>query len=141
MNQIVNQINILSDLAEHVEALEMRGKSLSEDWYQFKAGQPADVQELFDVSVQSLNLLGQLAQALSERLSGGSPTDPERSKLQYAYNLTQELIQSREANLELLNHILQGNSLQEYLRALSLKENAAAKQAMTLRETIHAVIQ
>lgn len=132
---------MLSDLAEHVEVLEMRGKSLSEDWYQFEASQPDDVQELFDVSVQSLNLLGQLAQALSERLSGGSLTNHEHSKLQYAYNLTQELIQSREANLELLNHILQGNNLQEYLRALSLKENAAAKQAMTLRETIDAVIQ
>jgi len=140
VNEIVNQNSVLFDLAEHVEALEMKGKSLSEDWYQFETSKPADVQELFHVSLQSLDLLGQLSQALSERLSRGSATDTGRPKLQYAYNLTQELIQSREANLELLNHVLQGNSLQEYLRALSLKENAAAKQALTLRETIHAVM-
>lgn len=126
----------LFDLARQVETLETAAVEVSKQWYEFAAGKKTDFEELDRLSSESLDVLTQLSNSLAETIHNLGARDSQRDSLQYAYNLVQELIQSRQANVEMLDSILSGKDFKEYLRALSIKEKAALQQATTLRHTL-----
>lgn len=130
----------LFERAREIETLETQGMKISEGWYQFEPGEKSDIQELAKISTKSLNALTELSEDLSRRIENLKPGEPSRESLQYAYNLAQELIQSRQAIQEMLENVLAGRDFKEYFRALSIKEKAASKQAATLKETLEKTI-
>lgn len=128
----------LVHLASRIYDCETQGHALSDGWYEFKQVDVQDALRLKQCSSESLQLLTRLSQQLDGQLhthSGGNPT------FQHAYNIVQELIQSRTASQEMLENILKHDDVgpQEYFRALSLKEKAAMDQAKKLRDTLSSV--
>lgn len=137
----MNKEGSLFDLARQVEVYETQGMHISQGWYEFEQGKREDIEELSDLSNKSLSTLTQLASGLAKRIRGLTEENGNRERLQYAYNLTQELIQSRQANQEMLHAMINGHQYKECFRALSIKEKGAYQQVTTLRETLENVIQ
>lgn len=122
-------------LAEKVHDLEASGFQISSAWYELEPADRRELERLTGIVTESLNYLQKLAAELNRRLREVRLQMAERDQLQYAYNLTQELIQSRSAVLEIL-HTVDDDAKLEYLRALAIKERAAETQAKTLAQTL-----
>jgi hypothetical protein len=124
----------LLQLASRIYDYECQGKQLSDSWYDFDKANTQDVKRLKHCSKESLDLLHTLSEHLEEQLQMSGAT---HQPLHHAYNIVQELIQSRTASQEMLENILKDDiTYQEYFRALSIKEKAAVNQAKKLQETL-----
>lgn len=128
-------------LANQVVKLEETGMHISSEWYEFGPVSQSDVEKLLQIQEESHQTLQQLSNALDRALKEDAPGS--RVDAQYAYELTQELIQSRVANREMLQNLVTqpGKKHPEFARALALKERAAALQANKLQERITALQQ
>jgi len=126
----------LTDLAQTVHDIEHQGAELTRAWYLGSTGSDTDLKHLQNATTESIKALQELSDNLNERLL--STPENDRQTVQYAYNLVQELLQSRQANDELLNSLLeqQNSHFSEYYRALSVKEKAAEQQAEKLLKTV-----
>ncbi|SFU74619.1 hypothetical protein [Alicyclobacillus macrosporangiidus] len=132
---MVETADALLRLAQDVWALEQEGANLSQTWYGFETPEAGALKRLHTVNGQALTKLERLAQGLDSRVR--SADDGDRPHLQHAYHLVQELIQSRRAVHELVGAQLDGRrAFDEDLRALGLKERAAAQQARKLCDTL-----
>ncbi|WP_029420534.1 hypothetical protein [Alicyclobacillus macrosporangiidus] len=125
----------LLQLARDVWALEQEGANLSQTWYDFEAPEAGALKRLYTLNGLALEKLQSLAESLDTRVR--SADDRDRPHVQYAYNLVQELIQSRRAVHELIAAQLDGRrGFDEDFRALGLKERAAEQQARKLCDTL-----
>ncbi|MCF8564727.1 hypothetical protein LLE49_08300 [Alicyclobacillus tolerans] len=125
------------ELSQRVHQLEQQGMEISSGWYNFAPAERTELEQLTAISEQSLKTLEQLSEHLSAILKTQGASDDRRQSLQYAYNLVQELMQSRQANMEMLHTVLaQNKPYNEYLRALAVKEKAAASQTHKLQQTL-----
>ncbi|MDQ0190587.1 hypothetical protein JI721_00560 [Alicyclobacillus cycloheptanicus] len=125
-------------IAQEIQSFEAEGAALSDDWYRFERGTTEDLEQLKRLADQSFARLTTLADRLQARLRQQHP-GPERERLQHAYELTQELLQSRAANRELLEDMLAPGDAQQYFeffRALAIKEQAAKAQAEELTQLL-----
>lgn len=133
-------IDSLTSLAQHVYSLESEAEQLSSGWYEFEPTHPADVKRLSAITESCRKELSELSVRLGDLLEQPA-TAFTREKLNYAYNLVQELMQAREASADLLNIVQSSDTsgYREYFRALALKEKAARRQAEKLLGTVSVV--
>ncbi|MCL6598540.1 MAG: hypothetical protein K6T81_07325 [Alicyclobacillus macrosporangiidus] len=133
--EVVESADALLQLARDVWALEHEGANLSQTWYDFEAPEAGALKRLNTLNGQALEKLERLAESLDTRVRGAD--DRDRPRLQHAYNLVQELIQSRRAVHELITAQLDGRrAFDEDFRALGLKERAAEQLARKLCDTL-----
>lgn len=133
---MMNEPTQLENLAEAIYTLESTGADLTKNWRKGIADDNSTFAKLKKMSAESIHALEQLSTKLHERLQNS--VEHSRDNVEYAYQLVQELIQSRRATQELLTNMLQHPNEQyaEYIRALSIKEKAAEQQAQTLISTV-----
>lgn len=126
----------IQSLATDIAELEQQGAALSVGWLEFERGDKKDIEKLHTLSDQSHRQLSLLSSRLEHKLREMQPSD-ERRRLEQAYNITQELLQSRAANQSLLNKMMSSDEeFYEYFRALAIKEQAAQKQSRQLEELL-----
>ncbi len=131
------EIDHIQSLASDIADLEQQGASLSAGWLEFERGDTEDIEKLHTLSDRSLQRLSELSSQLEEKLRQ-LQLGEERRRLEQAYNITQELLQSRTANQSLLTKMLTSDQeFYEYFRALAIKEQAAQKQSKQLEELLH----
>lgn len=133
----MQDLTSIARLSGQISTLEQHNASLSATWYEAKPTDMRDVQTLTENCRQSLEHLQRVSEQLDANLRSAD-SGSIRDQLQYAYNLTKELMQSRQANLELL-HLMLGDSqagTDEYFRAISIKERAAQEQCQKLESAL-----
>lgn len=130
------QTDTWETLANEVCSLEQQGNALSTEWYTNGYPQNNDVETLLNLHRKSLDALRKLSKELDNSLR--AKTLHHRDKAQYAYQLVQELIQSRQADVELMQNMTtnSGSNPPEFARALAVKEEAASKQSKQLLDTL-----
>jgi len=125
--------NSWTDTAVSICDLEKDTIRLTAPWYHLPTHSnhsQEDVKKVHHLTQETLRQLDILSEQLKDWLQQSSNTI-SRETCEYAYNLSQELIQSRRACAELLENMQESDSPshQEYLRAISLKGKAALEQA------------
>jgi hypothetical protein len=128
----------LLHLANQIEALEEQTAQITSSWYQFAPGNETHLQQVAHLTAATRGKLEQLSTRLDAELRTPQVSPSKRQQLQYAYNTVQELLQSRQAAVDMASSIITqpGTAYQEYLRALALKEKAAAAQVNKLVDTL-----
>lgn len=123
----------IQNLANGIAEIELQGAALSARWLQFERGGAEDIEKLHTLSERSHRHLCELSTKLEQQLQRMDPGD-NRRHLEQAYNITKELLQSREANRSLLSEMKSSDTegSYEYFRALAIKEQAAEKQSKQL---------
>ncbi|WDL97378.1 hypothetical protein [Alicyclobacillus sp. ALC3] len=130
------EIDHIHSLVTDIVDLEQQGASLSAGWLQFERGDSEDIEKLHTLSDRSHQRLSELSARLEDILGRLQPSE-ERRRMEQAYNITQELLQSRTANQSLLTKMLSSDQeFYEYFRALAIKEQAAQKQSKQLEELL-----
>lgn len=131
----------LMQMANQINSLEKQTTEITHDWYQFAPADEEQFQRISELTGQTQQVLEQLSTKLDARLRRQDESPGNRQRLQYAYNVVQELLQSRQATAELTASILDepDTAYQEYLRALALKEKAAASQVSKLVDTLEQI--
>ncbi len=131
------QISEWNDLSSQVAGWEREGMTLSDAWFHFGEFRTEEAERLLELQNASLSSLTRLSSDLDAWIKE-HPRDQRLEDAQYAYQLIQELIQSRSANTELLQNMLSDASERhpEFGRALAIKERAAWEQANTLQHLV-----
>lgn len=111
--------------------------TLSDAWFHFGEFQLEEAKRLLEIQNASLSSLTRLSRDLDAWIKE-NPRDARLEDAQYAYQLVQEMIQSRSANTELLQTMLSDpiERHPEFGRALAIKERAACEQANTLQHLV-----
>ncbi|MCL6444578.1 MAG: hypothetical protein K6T83_14190 [Alicyclobacillus sp.] len=127
------KVQELQRAAELLAQLEADGARISAPWYEFSTPDTEAMRQLEMRLASSAEHLASLSADL-DRILKTLQDDGERTRFQEAYHLTQELLQSREASRTLLQTVLSNpnQAHAEYVRAVALKEKAAAEQAAQL---------
>lgn len=125
-------------MAEDISQIEDKGMTLSESWYLTGSPTESELKTLATLHHDSLDLLDRLSSQLDDSLKQTEKSE-NRQAMQHAYNLIEELIQSRQADLALLTTMQGDENHPEFGRALAIKERAAVSQANTLKDALRHV--
>lgn len=130
----MSQYEMLRDLVDSIHSLESKSVALTERWLNGNPERPNDVDNILLNHQTMIESLHALSDALKNVLQNRQLTSAMFSSYSYAYELAQELIQSREGCESIIQILRTDNTSQhpEFYRALFIKEQAAEKQTNRL---------